>query len=670
MSGRAPASSLWTRSRGVWVLCALAAVVAGVVTVLLAVSAGVAPYRALGSSDPGAVVRLGTPVLRLVVDVAAAMCVGSLAFAVLLTPPRDLDGRKPSMSGTGYRALSAATWWAVLWCGAAFVLTTFTAASGAGVRLSAISSPTRWAGLVGAQEEPRAWLVSCALAAILAIGCRLVLTWRPLVALLVVGIVALLPPLATGHSSSDTGHDLATAAIMIHVPAAAVWLGLLVTVLARLRRGGADVDAAAARYARVATVCWLLVVGSGLVDAAVLVPGGNLAASRYGRALIVKVAVVAVVGILGGWARRRAIRATQVRRDRRPVVALLAVELVLLSVALGVSAELAQLSPPAFARPVSIEQTLLGYDLAGPPTLARLALDWRVEVLFGSVAVGLAAVYLLGVWRLRRCGQRWPAAYTAGWLGGCAVLLVATCSGIGRYEPAMLSVHMASHMLVGFVVPLLLAQGAPLTLAVAAYARTPAGLPGIVDWTGAMTRSRPAAVVTHPVVALALFVGSPFALYFTSLFDAAARFHWAHIGIDVYFLLVGYLFVWPIVGTDRAPRPLPNLARLGMLLAATPFTAAFAALLIGSPHVIGNGAAGGNMYSSLALPWVPNLLADQRVGGVIALAIGEAALFVATLILLVRWRRIDEDPEASGLTQADDLISASGRSPAGPVEPA
>jgi putative copper resistance protein D len=152
--------------------------------------------------------------------------------------------------------------------------------------------------------------------------------------------------------------------------------------------------------------------------------------------------------------------------------------------------------------------------------------------------------------------------------------------------------------------------------------------------------------LTHPVVVLVLFAGSPFALYFTGLFDAAVRFHWAHTAINVWFFATGLLFAWVVIGVDPTPRRLPNLARLGMLLAAMPSDTVFAAILLTTRRVVGNGDAGDNLYRSLALPWVHSLLSDQRVGGVVALAITEVSLLAAVVVLLSRWSGVDADGDA------------------------
>ena len=47
-------------------------------------------------------------------------------------------------------------------------------------------------------------------------------------------------------------------------------------------------------------------------------------------------------------------------------------------------------------------------------------------------------------------------------------------------------------------------------------------------------------------------------------------------------------------------------------------------------------------YNSLLLPWNPNQLNDQRLGGGIAWAAGEIPLVLVMLALLVQWSRQDK----------------------------
>lgn len=606
-----------------------AGVLGAVLVVVLAVTAGTAPYTSLGNGDPGALVRVGAPLLRLVVDLAATLCVGSLVFAACFTGP---GGR---LSAGGYAAVRRSGWLAVVWLVATLVLVPFDIADTTGVALSDLLPPSHLFGLLSAAEEPRAWVVTAAVVLVVAIGTRAALRWSTTVALAGLAVFALLPPLVTGHSSSDAGHDLATTALLLHVPAAVLWLGTLVALLLHMTRTGAVEPRIGRRYARLATGCWLVLVASGLVDALILVPIGQLWHTTYGVLVLVEALIVVVLGVLGLRWRRTALAG-------RSMAKLVGAELVLLVGGFALAVGQTHFPPPAFlGHAVTAQETLLGYELTGPPTLARLAGDWRLDLLFGPLAVLLAAGYLIGVRRLR---DAWPVGRTVCWLAGCVVLLVATCSGIGRYAPAMFSMHMASHMLLSMLVPVLLVLGAPLTLLHAAA--PPAAPAGPVDLLRALFHSPVLRALTHPVVALVLFAGSPFALYFTGLFDAAVRFHWAHTAIAVWFLVVGVLFAWVVIGVDPTPRRLPNLARLGMLLAAMPTDTVFAAVLLTTHTVVGNGPAGDNQYQALALPWVHGLLADQRLGGVIALVITEVSLLIAVVVLLVRWSAVERAADA------------------------
>jgi cytochrome c oxidase assembly factor CtaG len=144
-------------------------------------------------------------------------------------------------------------------------------------------------------------------------------------------------------------------------------------------------------------------------------------------------------------------------------------------------------------------------------------------------------------------------------------------------------------------------------------------------------------VLTNPLVALPLFVGSYYALYFSDLFAAALPQHWAHLVMNLHFVLTGLLFFWPLIGVDPAPRRYPPAARLGILFASVPFHAFFGVALMSSSTVIG-----GEFYRALALPWVPDPLRDQQLGGGLAWASGELPLLLVVIVLLVQWSRQDE----------------------------
>ncbi|HZG89075.1 MAG TPA: cytochrome c oxidase assembly protein [Pseudonocardia sp.] len=614
----------------------------GAVAVLVAAGltalTGARPASTLGLPDPGALTSVGLPAARAVAEVGMALAIGSVLLAAFLVPPQ----RSGYLDVAGYRALRFASWAAAGWLAAAVLLVPLTVADTLGRPVREVLDPLLLLDLVPRLSVSAAWLWTSLIALVVLVGCRTVLTWGWSVVLFGLALLGPVPVAVTGHSASGGAHDIATDSLLLHVLASTLWVGGLVAVITLAAARGVDRAAALAtavpRFSRLALVCWSVLAVTGVVNALTRVPPSAVFGSEYGLLVLAKTAALVVLGVLGAAHRRGSVGAAA-RGEPRALLRLGGVEVLLMLATIGLAVALGRTAPPdTGAGAPSRTQVLLGYDLAGPPTLARLALDWRFDLLFGSAALLLAAVYLLGVRRLRRRGDTWATGRTIAWAAGCAGLLIATSSGIGRYAPAMFSVHMGEHMILGMLVPILLVLGAPVTLALRALpAAGRTAPPGPREWLLAGVHSPVARWLTHPAVTLPLFVGSYYALYFSGLFAAALPEHWAHQLMSLHFLLVGALFFWPIVGIDPAPRRLPPAARLGVVFASLPFHAFFGVALMSANTVVGE-----QWYRGLALPWVTDPLTDQRLGGGLAWASGELPLLLVVVALLVQWSRQDE----------------------------
>ncbi|MER6871464.1 cytochrome c oxidase assembly protein, partial [Amycolatopsis sp. NPDC000673] len=383
----------------------LAAAGFAAVVVVAVVAAAGDVYAAVGNPAPGPLTSFGTSLLRLIADAAGVACVGGLAFAAFLSPP----GESGRLSPDGYAATRTAAGAAVVWALAAAVLVPFDAADASGRPVFEAWHLADLAVLVDAMEEPKAWLCVLAVATTVAIGVWCTLTWRTTVWWLGLAVVGLLPRAIAGHVSIGAWHDLATNALVWHVIAAALWTGSLVALLLHVRGSGSAREVALRRYRRLATCCLVVLAASGIVDGLALARPAGLS-TGYGFLLGVKVVITVVLAVL--------IAAT--RRRWGGGKAALVVEVVVLAGAMGVSAGLAHLVPPAFVDdPATVGETVLGYDLPDPPTFARLFLDWRPDLLLGVVAVLAVAAYAVGARRLRIRGDDWPRgrfwAWTCGW---------------------------------------------------------------------------------------------------------------------------------------------------------------------------------------------------------------------------------------------------------------
>ncbi|MBX7456407.1 bifunctional copper resistance protein CopD/cytochrome c oxidase assembly protein [Mycolicibacterium sp. 3033] len=637
------------RSASVWPLLYGVAVLAGLTAAALSALSLAEALTATGLPDPGPVTTYGLPFVKAAGEIAAVIATGSFLFAAFLVPPQTTG----VLDVDGYRALRIGTAASGLWTVCAVLMVPLTVSDVSGQPLMTRLSPADIWSVADLIDIAGAWRWTALLAAVVTVVSIPVLRWAWTPTLLAGSLVTLLPLALTGHSSSGGSHDIATNSLLVHLVAGAVWAGGLLALLVHALRGGSGRNdlLAARRFSTVALWCFVAMALSGVINALVRVRPEDLIHTRYGWLVIAKLVALVALGALGWQQRRRGITALAADPPARGALVRLAlIEAVVFGLTFGVAVALGRTPPPPpLETNLSIPAVEIGYDLHGPPTVARLLFDWRFDLVFGTAALVFAAVYLAGYRRLRRRGDAWPTGRVVAWLLGCLLLLFTTSSGLGRYMPAMFSMHMIAHMMLSMLVPILLVLGAPVTLALRALPTAGRDAPpGLREWLLAALHSRVSRLLTNPFVATALFIVGFYGLYFGGIFDAVVGSHAAHLAMNVHFLLSGYLFYWVVIGVDPTPRPLPPLAKLAVVFASLPLHAFFGVVLMGT-----DTAMGGDFYRSLGLPWHTDLLADQRLGGAIAWAAGEVPLVVVLIALFVQWSRSD-DRTARRLDRAAD----------------
>ncbi|MCV7329039.1 cytochrome c oxidase assembly protein [Mycobacterium cookii] len=633
MTVTAPASQ---RRAVAWPLLGGVAALAGCIAAGIGTLSLAAALTATGLPDPGPVTTLGLPFVRAAGEVAAVVAVGAFLLAAFLVPPQD----NGVLDVDGYRALRVGTIAAGAWAVCAALLVPLTISDVSGQPITAHLNPASLWSLASLINISTAWRWTALLAAAVTLASLPVLRWSWTPLLLVGSLATLIPLGLTGHSSAGGSHDLATNSLLIHLVAASLWAGGLLAVLTHVLRGGQHADLAARRFSVIALWCFAAMAISGVVNALVRILPSDLLTTDYGRLVVGKFVALCLLGVVGWRQRQSGVVALQANPGSRTAFVRLAlIEALVFGVTFGIAVGLGRTPPPPLPIGVpSISDVKIGYDFAGPPTPARVLLDWRFDLIFGSAAIVFAALYLAAVRRLRRRGDAWPRGRTVSWLLGCLALLFVTSSGVGRYMPAMFSMHMAAHMMLSMLVPILLVLGGPVGLALRALPAAGRGdPPGMREWLLAALHSRVSRILTNPVVATALFVAGFYGLYLGGLFDVAVGSHVGHLVMNVHFLLSGYLFYWVVIGVDPTPRPIPPLAKVAVVFASLPLHAFFAIILMMMAKVLG-----GDFYRSLHLSWHTDLLGDQRLGGGMAWAAGEIPLAVVMIALLVQWSRSDQ----------------------------
>jgi cytochrome c oxidase assembly factor CtaG len=268
------------------------------------------------------------------------------------------------------------------------------------------------------------------------------------------------------------------------------------------------------------------------------------------------------------------------------------------------------------------------------PSAGDLALRWQLDPAALALVVLAVGLYAEGARRLARRGRRWSRLRTAALAGAVAAAVVATQSGIARFEGERMWVHMAQHVLLGMVVPLLLVLSAPLTLALQS------ARPAARQSLRSALRSRPAHVLAHPLVAWCLFGGGLVALYLTPLLDLSVRNDGVHLLVHAHVVASGVVFLAVLVGVDPLPGRPPFGARLLALLAAVPFHAVIGLALVSA--------------RSPVAPDAYPLLSDQRNAGAVFWGAGEVFTLAVAAIIVRQWwvgeqRAAARDDRAAGL---------------------
>ena len=603
----------------------------------LAFSGASAP---LAIADPGALVRWGQPLVRGLSDLATAVTIGALTMTVFATANATWQQR---------RLLNLASASAMVWALAALVNLIFTYLSITGLAFS--DSKQFGDGLwlfvssIALGQSLALNVLAGAAAAIFSISA---MGLRSSLLAMVVAFAGLIPLAVSGHASGTQGHAMAVNALGLHLVSVSVWVGGLVSVIALRSRDQESNLVIVKRYSSLALAAYFVVAVSGIGAASVRILDVGQLFTPYGQLILAKSALLLAAGAMGAYYRLKLLPKAGTARVFWWLVGL---ELGLMGLAMGLASALAHTAPPAIKENLSNPtpaQILTGQKLPPELTAIRWVTSFNIDLIWLVVAVLGIALYLAGVWRLHRRGDKWPIARTISWVGGMLTLGWITCGAMNVYEQYLFSVHMISHMMLTMAVPLLLVPGAPVTLLSRAVATRTDGTRGVREWVLWAVHTPYAQFVANPIVAAINFAGSLVVFYFTPIFGWATREHLGHEWMIVHFVITGYLFVQALVGVDPGPKPINYPVRLIILLGTLTFHALF-----GLSLMMGNNLLLADWYGAMGRTWGQTPIMDQQTGGGIAWGIGEFPAGILTLLVSVQWAKSDAR-DAKRLDRASD----------------
>ena len=569
----------------------------------------------------------------------------ALAFLVL-----DKDG-KLSTSGAKIRSIISIS--AFAWFFSSVLNILFTLANILGESVTAVLDPAVLQSFVLQISLGQYLFFQTLIALFVAITSRVLTSSGYTAILLLISLIAISAPVFQSHAASSGSHALAIGSLLIHVIALSFWVG---GVIAITLLNQDDRKISLPRFSQIALWAAIAVVISGVINASARLNFAAAWSSSYAYVVILKVLITFVLLYFGY--KHRNYLAAKPSVNWRAMTRLISVEAAIMIFVTALGSWLSSNQPPArdSQEPFNAALAIAGMEMPDAPNFTRILFEYDPSIFVIGLLVLAVALYIKGVVILTRRGDKWPIGRTISFALGISAIDFATSGGLGVYAHFAFSWHMVAHMVLGMIAPIGIVLGAPITLALRTLPQSRDGQElGVRGLLIKALHSRYARVLTNPVVALAIFDGSLFALYFTSLFGGMMQSHQGHLFMSIHFILTGILFFHVIVGVDPNPRKVPHIIRIVILFAAMSIHAFFSVALMSASTLIDGG-----YFESLQRPWSLDLLADQRTGGAIGWAMGEIPILIALVATFIQWMR-DDSHEAKRIDRNTARMAALGQ---------
>ena len=569
----------------------------------------------------------------------------ALAFLVL-----DKEG-KLSTSGSKMRSIISAS--AFVWFFSSLFNILFTLANILDQSVSSVLDPTVLQSFVFQISLGQYLLFQTLIALFVAITSRVLTSSGYTALLLLISLIAIAAPVFQSHSASSGSHALAIGSLFIHVIALSFWVG---GVIAIALLNDDDRKISLPRFSHIALWAAIAVVISGVINASARLNFAAAWSTSYAFVVILKVVITFVLLFFGF--KHRNYLAAKPSVNWQAMTRLISVEAAIMIFVTALGSWLSSNQPPARGgeEPFNAALAVTGIKMPEAPTFSRILLAYDPDVLMIGLLILAVALYIKGVVVLTRRGDKWPVGRTLSFALGISAIDFATSGGLGVYAHFAFSWHMVAHMVLGMIAPIGIVLGAPITLALRTLPQSRDGQErGVRGLLISALHSKYAKLITNPVVALAIFDGSLFALYFTSLFSGMMQSHQGHLFMNIHFILAGILFFHVIVGVDPNPRKVPHIVRIVILFAAMSIHAFFSVALMSTSTLIDGG-----YFESLQRPWSLDLLADQHAGGAIGWAMGEIPILIALIATFIQWMR-DDSHEAKRIDRNTARMAALGQ---------
>ena len=256
-----------------------------------------------------------------------------------------------------------------------------------------------------------------------------------LAALAGAGIAA---PLLNSHSASLGSHSLALTSSVAHGLAMSAWVGCLWAMASFVKAKDQKV---VARFSALAAISVAVLAVSGVAATYTRIDSiSDLWLSRYGQLVVLKLVFFAILMLLAIKIRARLTSSGNLN-------GFLATDAAIMTIAIGVGVALQSTPTSRSSAPLnSAGEEILGFAYPPPPTISNVIFGWNPEWFMLTLSLVAAALYVLGVMRVKRNEIRWSVLRTISFMVGIGLVIWTTSAGISMYSKVSFQYHMMQHM--------------------------------------------------------------------------------------------------------------------------------------------------------------------------------------------------------------------------------
>lgn len=205
--------------------------------------------------------------------------------------------------------------------------------------------------------------------------------------------------------------------------------------------------------------------------------------------------------------------------------------------------------------------------------------EWLIltQVLLSLPFILLFIFYMAAVIKTNQAYKKWPMHRSVFLCIGAILAVMSVAGPLAELSQTDFRAHMAGHLLLGMLAPLLIALAAPMTLLLRTLPTSQA------RWLTKFLKSRPIGWIINPITAAILNIGGLWLLYTTSLYSLMHEIMWLHMLVHMHIFLAGYLFTVSLIYIDPIHHRVSYLNRAIVLVLSLAWHSILAKYLYAHP---------------------------------------------------------------------------------------